>query len=330
MEKIKPLAAKTSRKGANPLLGGFGGLFDIKTLDYKDPILVASNDGVGTKLLIAIDQDNHSGIGQDLVAMSVNDLLVQGAEPLFFLDYLCSGKLEISQFESIIQGIANACKEANCALIGGETAEMPGLYEKNKYDLAGFAVGIVEREKILPKGLDEGDIVLGIPSSGFHSNGYSLIRKVINDLGLSYDSDSPYNTSKSLGEVLLEPTKIYVKTCLPLVNKGYLKAMAHITGGGIIENIPRVIPKGLGVELDANAFNYPEIMKWLSKKGNISNLEMLRTFNCGVGMVCIIAPDDLEDSVSLINSLKEKALILGKVTSNSKENPVKINNIESL
>ncbi len=261
--------------------------------------------------------------------MSVNDLLVQGAEPLFFLDYLCSGKLEVNDFESIIRGIANACKEAKCALIGGETAEMPGLYEKNKYDMAGFAVGVVEREDILPKRVSEGDIVLGIPSSGFHSNGYSLIRKVIKNLNLSYDSISPFDSSKSLGEVLLEPTKIYVKTCLPLIKNGYVKAMAHITGGGIIENIPRVLPKDLGIEVDAKAFGYPKIMRWLAKEGRISNFEMAKTFNCGIGMVCIIDQNNLENSISMINSLEEEALILGQVVKNDKQKPVVIKNIET-
>ena len=329
VEKIKPLAAATSRIGANPSLGGFGALFDLKAINYKDPILVASNDGVGTKLLVAIEQKKHSTIGEDLVAMSVNDLIVQGAEPLFFLDYLCSGKLDIDQFESIVKGIANGCKKANCALIGGETAEMPGLYSENKYDMAGFSVGVVERGKVLPHGVQEGDMVLGIPSSGFHSNGYSLIRKIIKDQGLNYNSPTPFDSSQTLGEALLKPTKIYVKSCLPLIKKNIVKALAHITGGGIIENIPRILPNNLGVELNADSFNFPDIMKWLGSVGNVSSEEMARTFNCGIGMVCIIETNYIQSAKKIINSSGEEALLLGKVIKNSSsKNRVRINNLK--
>ena len=331
VEKIKPLAAATARIGANPSLGGFGALFDLKAIKYKDPILVASNDGVGTKLLVAIEQKNHSTIGEDLVAMSVNDLIAQGAEPLFFLDYLCSGQLNINQFESIVKGIANGCKKANCALIGGETAEMPGLYSENKYDMAGFSVGVVEREKILPQDVQEGDIVLGIPSSGFHSNGHSLIRKIIKDKGLNYNSSTPFDSSQTLGEALLKPTKIYVESCLPLIKKNIVKALAHITGGGLIENIPRILPNNLGVELNADSFNFPDIMKWLGSVGNVSSYEMARTFNCGVGMVCIIESNYVQSAKEIINSSGEEALFLGKVIGNSSsQNRVRINNINDL
>lgn len=300
VEAIKPLAKSTARVGSESDLGGFGGLFDLKATGYKDPVLVAGNDGVGTKLLVAIEAGKHDTVGIDLVAMCVNDLVVQGAEPLFFLDYFATGKLAVEDATAVISGIAAGCREAGCALIGGETAEMPGLYGENEYDLAGFAVGAVERDGILPRDITAGDVVLGLPSSGFHSNGFSLIRKVVSLSGLKYSDPAPFDASRSLGEALLEPTRLYIKPCLALVQAGLAHGFAHITGGGLTENIPRVLPAGLAVDINVDAIPMPAVMSWVAKEGGLSAAEMARTFNCGIGMVVIVAADDAQKAMDVL------------------------------
>ncbi|WP_313194183.1 phosphoribosylformylglycinamidine cyclo-ligase [Shinella zoogloeoides] len=299
VEKIKPAVRSTRRPGADGEIGGFGGLFDLKAAGFKDPVLVAANDGVGTKLKIAIDADRHDTVGIDLVAMCVNDLVVQGAEPLFFLDYFATGKLDPEQGAAIVEGIAEGCRQAGCALIGGETAEMPGMYSHGDYDLAGFAVGAAERGQLLSAGdIAEGDVILGLASSGVHSNGYSLVRKIVTLSGLAWDAPAPFDSEKSLGEALLAPTKIYVKPLLKAIREtGAIKALAHITGGGFPENIPRVLPKHLAAEIDLDAVKAPAVFSWLARTGGVEAKEMLRTFNCGVGMIAVV-PADKADAVS--------------------------------
>ncbi|WP_337184834.1 phosphoribosylformylglycinamidine cyclo-ligase [Shinella sp.] len=299
VEKIKPAVRSTRRPGADGEIGGFGGLFDLRAAGFKDPVLVAANDGVGTKLKIAIDADRHDTVGIDLVAMCVNDLVVQGAEPLFFLDYFATGKLDPEQGAAIVEGIAEGCRQAGCALIGGETAEMPGMYSHGDYDLAGFAVGAAERGQLLPAGdIAEGDVILGLASSGVHSNGYSLVRKIVTLSGLAWDAPAPFDSEKSLGEALLAPTKIYVKPLLKAIREtGAIKALAHITGGGFPENIPRVLPKHLAAEIDLDAVKAPAVFSWLARTGGVEAKEMLRTFNCGVGMIAVV-PADKADAVS--------------------------------
>jgi len=299
VEKIKPAVRSTRRPGADGEIGGFGGLFDLKAAGFKDPVLVAANDGVGTKLKIAIDADRHDTVGIDLVAMCVNDLVVQGAEPLFFLDYFATGKLDPEQGAAIVEGIAEGCRQAGCALIGGETAEMPGMYSHGDYDLAGFAVGAAERGQLLPAGdIGEGDVILGLASSGVHSNGYSLVRKIVTLSGLAWDAPASFDSEKSLGEALLAPTKIYVKPLLKAIREtGAIKALAHITGGGFPENIPRVLPKHLAAEIDLDAVKAPAVFSWLARIGGVEAKEMLRTFNCGVGMIAVV-PADKADAVS--------------------------------
>jgi len=301
VEKIKPAVRSTRRPGADGEIGGFGGLFDLKAAGFKDPVLVAANDGVGTKLKIAIDADRHDTVGIDLVAMCVNDLVVQGAEPLFFLDYFATGKLDPEQGAAIVEGIAEGCRQAGCALIGGETAEMPGMYSHGDYDLAGFAVGAAERGQLLPAGdIAEGDVILGLASSGVHSNGYSLVRKIVTLSGLAWDAPAPFDSEKSLGEALLTPTKIYVKPLLKAIREtGAIKALAHITGGGFPENIPRVLPKHLAAEIDLDAVKAPAVFSWLARTGGVEAKEMLRTFNCGVGMIAVV-PADKADAVSAV------------------------------
>jgi phosphoribosylformylglycinamidine cyclo-ligase len=305
VERIKPLVRATARPGADAEIGGFGGLFDLKAAGFKDPVLVAANDGVGTKVKIAIDSGIDDTVGIDLVAMCVNDLVVQGAEPLFFLDYFATGKLDPERGARIVQGIAAGCHEAGCALIGGETAEMPGLYQGADYDLAGFAVGAAERGTLLPRtDIEPGDAVLGLASSGLHSNGFSLVRRIISESGLSLDNRAPFDAAKSLAEALLTPTRIYVRSVLAVLQRDEgkcLKALAHITGGGFPENIPRVLPKPLGVRLDLTAIGVAPVFRWLAASGPVGEQEMLRTFNCGVGMVAIAArarADDLERAFS--------------------------------
>ncbi|HWW49713.1 MAG TPA: phosphoribosylformylglycinamidine cyclo-ligase [Xanthobacteraceae bacterium] len=315
VDLIKPMVRATARAGANSEIGGFGGLFDLKAAGYTDPVLVAATDGVGTKVKIAIDTGMHSGIGIDLVAMSVNDLVVQGAEPLFFLDYFACGKLDPEAAASIVAGIAEGCRESGCALIGGETAEMPGLYNDGDYDLAGFAVGAAERGTLLPRpDIAEGDVVLGLASSGVHSNGYSLVRKVVERSGLSFDDAAPFAPVMTLGGALVTPTRLYAKSCLRVIREtGGVKGLAHITGGGFTDNIPRVLPKHLGVRIDLAAIKVLPVFKWLASVGNIAELEMLRTFNCGVGMVMIVARDVADAITASLTADGETVMVLGEV-----------------
>ncbi len=313
INKIKPLALATKRIGVASDLGGFGALFDLKKCNYKDPILVSSTDGVGTKLKIALALDKHDTIGIDLVAMSVNDLIVQGAEPLFFLDYFACSKLSVKTASEVIAGIAEGCKRANCALIGGETAEMPGIYQENEYDLAGFAVGAVERKLILPKATKAKDVLLGIKSSGIHSNGYSMVRHILKEkkIGLGYKINDCDGVKKTIGEILIKPTKIYVKSCLAAIKTGKVKALAHITGGGLIENLPRVLTKGTSANINYNSWQVPAIFSWLQKQGQIKDQEMHRTFNCGIGMVLVCAPKDAEEIQDILQKNGEEVFRIG-------------------
>jgi phosphoribosylformylglycinamidine cyclo-ligase len=315
VELIKPLVRSTARPGADAEIGGFGALFDLKRSGYSDPVLVAATDGVGTKLKIAIETGTHHTIGIDLVAMSVNDLVVQGAEPLFFLDYFACGQLEPEVGACVVKGVAEGCRQAGCALIGGETAEMPGLYQAGDYDLAGFAVGAVERNAILPKAdIHADDIVLGLASSGIHSNGYSLVRKIVQRTRLRWNAPAPFDPERELGAALLEPTRIYVKSCLAVLRETKaIKALAHITGGGFPDNIPRVLPKGLGVTLDLERVPVPPIFRWLADVGEVAELEMLRTFNCGVGMMAVVAPEKADAVGSALVREGEKVVSIGEV-----------------
>jgi phosphoribosylformylglycinamidine cyclo-ligase len=314
VEAIKPLAKSTARPGSDAGLGGFGAFFDLARAGYRDPVLVATTDGVGTKLKLAIETGRHEGIGIDLVAMCVNDLIVQGAEPLFFLDYYASGRLEVEIGRRIIAGIAKGCRMAGCALIGGETAEMPGLYREGDYDLAGFAVGAVERRAaITGQSVRPGDVVLGLASSGVHSNGYSLVRKVMADAGLTLADPAPFASNHSLGEVLLEPTRIYVKSGLAAARTGKVKAFAHITGGGLIENIPRVLPDDTRADLDAEKWELPAVFGWLAKTGRIPPDELARTFNCGIGMVVVTAPEDAQALAAFLEQAGERVLRIGRI-----------------
>ncbi|MBF0678330.1 MAG: phosphoribosylformylglycinamidine cyclo-ligase [Devosia sp.] len=321
VEAIKPAVKSTRRPGADGEIGGFGGLFDLKAAGFVDPVLVAANDGVGTKLKIAIDTGKHDTIGQDLVAMCVNDLIVQGAEPLFFLDYFATGKLDVEQGTAIVNGIAHGCRLAGCALIGGETAEMPGMYQGNDYDLAGFAVGAAERGALLPrKDIAAGDVLVAVASSGVHSNGYSLVRKIVEVSGLAWDAPAPFAEGKTLAEALLEPTRIYVKSILAALKAGHgIKALAHITGGGFIDNIPRVLPDHLAADIDLGAVSVPAVFGWLAKVGGMDEREMLRTFNCGVGMLVAVAPADAEKLVESLTESGETAAIVGALTERTGE-----------
>jgi phosphoribosylformylglycinamidine cyclo-ligase len=314
VDMIKPLVRATARPGADAEIGGFGGLFDLKRAGFKDPVLVAGTDGVGTKLVIAIEAGRHDTIGIDLVAMSVNDIVVQGGEPLFFLDYFATGKLSPDVGAQVVKGIAIACKESGCALIGGETAEMPGLYKAGDYDLAGFAVGAAERDQLLPRDVAVGDIVLALSSSGPHSNGYSLLRKVVEVSGLKWDAPSPFSTGQTLGEAMLTPTRLYVKACLAAIREtGGVKALAHITGGGFTENIPRVLPSGLGVRVDLAKVPVLPVFKWLAKTGGIAEAEMLRTFNCGVGMIVVVDPKKATEVTVVLEREGQKVARIGEV-----------------
>jgi len=292
VEAIKPLAKSTARSGSDAGLGGFGAFFDLKAAGYRDPLLVSTTDGVGTKLKVAIEASRHDSVGIDLVAMCVNDLVVQGAEPLFFLDYFATGKLDVAAARSIIAGIADGCKQAGCALVGGETAEMPGMYAKGDYDLAGFAVGAVERDQALT-GADvkQGDVILGIASSGVHSNGFSLVRKIVEQAGIGWTEPCPFETRKSLGEAMMTPTRIYVKSVLAAIKSGGVKALAHITGGGLVDNVPRVLPDALQADIDGASWKLPPVFAWLMKQGGVPLDDMIRTFNCGIGMIAVVAPD---------------------------------------
>ncbi len=320
VEAIKPLTRATRRPGADAQLGGFGALFDLKAAGYRDPILVAATDGVGTKLKVAIESNMHTTVGIDLVGMCVNDLVVQGAEPLFFLDYYASGKLDVNAGKAVISGIAEGCRDAGCALIGGETAEMPGMYTKGDYDLAGFSVGAVERGEVIDgRDVAVGDVVLGLASSGLHSNGFSLVRRVVEETKLAWTAPAPFASGKTMAEALLEPTRIYVKSLLALcrarrTHKGVVKAMAHITGGGLIENVPRVIPDEVTVEIDATSWKLPPVFAWLAREGRIEPSEMARVFNCGIGMVVIVAANEVEEATRILKAGGETVHRIGRVT----------------
>ena len=311
---IAPLARATARSGADAELGGFGGFFDPRAAGYKDPLLVAANDGVGTKLKLAIDTGLHDSVGIDLVAMCVNDLIVQGAEPLFFLDYFASGKLDTDTAVRVVAGIAEGCKQAGCALIGGETAEMPGMYAAGDYDLAGFSVGAVERgEQLTGDKVATGDVLLGLASTGPHSNGYSLIRRILADGGHKLDRPAPFDIEQLLGRALLTPTRIYVRSLLPSIRAGKIHALAHITGGGLLENVPRVLPKGLHAEIDADAWVQPRVFAWLQAQGRIEPGELARTFNCGIGMVLAVAAADVADVSAALTAAGETVFNIGKI-----------------
>jgi phosphoribosylformylglycinamidine cyclo-ligase len=316
VELIKPHVRSTRRRGADAEIGGFGGLFDLKAAGFVDPILVAANDGVGTKVKIAIESGIHNTVGIDLVAMCVNDLVVQGAEPLFFLDYYATGKLDPQAGAAVVEGIAAGCREAGCALIGGETAEMPGLYAEGDYDLAAFAVGAAERGRLLPRDdIKAGDVVFGLPSSGVHSNGFSLVRRIVAREGLAWDARAPFDSEHSLAEALLTPTRIYVKPLLAALKATtHIKALAHITGGGFPENLPRVLPKGLGIALDLAKIPVPPVFGWLAKAGGIAEAEMLRTFNCGIGMIVVVTRDAADEAASALSSAGETAIRIGEVS----------------
>ncbi|MES2667012.1 MAG: phosphoribosylformylglycinamidine cyclo-ligase [Pseudomonadota bacterium] len=312
VDRIKPAAKRTMRSGTMGGLGGFGALFDLKGAGFKDPILVAATDGVGTKLRIAIDTGHVDTIGVDLVAMCVNDLVCQGAEPLFFLDYFATGKLELDQATRIITGIAAGCEASGCALIGGETAEMPGMYHGGDFDLAGFAVGAMERGADLPAGVVAGDVLLGLASDGVHSNGYSFVRKVVELSGLGWQADCPFSEG-SLGQALLTPTRLYVKQALAAVRAGGVHALAHITGGGLTENPPRVIPEGLACQIDLGAWTLPPVFRWLAETAHMAEPELLKTFNCGIGMMLVVAADRAEALTELLTAAGETVVQMGEV-----------------
>lgn len=313
VERIKPAAKRTARPGVMAGLGGFGALFDLKGAGFVDPVLVAATDGVGTKLRIAIDTGNVDSIGIDLVAMCVNDLVCQGAEPLFFLDYFATGKLELDQATAIIEGIAEGCSRSGCALIGGETAEMPGMYHAGDFDLAGFSVGAMERGTELPRDVAAGDVLLGLPSDGVHSNGYSLVRKIVELSGLAWADDCPWGEG-TLGAALLTPTKLYVKGAVAALQGDSVCALAHITGGGLTENLPRVLPEGLGAEIDLGAWELPPVFKWLAAQGGMAEAELLKTFNAGLGMVAVVRPDKLEAAKEAFASDGHAAIEIGTIT----------------
>ena len=316
VEQIKPAAKRTARPGVMAGLGGFGALFDLKAAGFSDPVLVAATDGVGTKLRIAIDTGVVDTIGIDLVAMCVNDLVCQGAEPLFFLDYFATGRLETDHAVRIIQGIATGCEQSGCALIGGETAEMPGMYQAGDFDLAGFAVGAMERGSALPADVAEGDVLLGLASDGVHSNGYSLVRKLVEVSGLNWADDCPFATG-TLGAALLAPTRLYVKSALSAINLGGVNALAHITGGGLTENIPRVLPDGMGVQIDLDSWDLPPVFQWLAATGGMQSSELLKTFNCGIGMVLAVSADRADALSRQLTAEGEKVSVLGCVTAGS-------------
>ncbi|PJE37468.1 phosphoribosylformylglycinamidine cyclo-ligase [Pseudooceanicola lipolyticus] len=312
VDRIKPAAARTQRPGTMSGLGGFGALFDLKAAGFADPVLVAATDGVGTKLRIAIDTGHVDGVGIDLVAMCVNDLVCQGAEPLFFLDYFATGKLDIDSAARVIEGIATGCAESGCALIGGETAEMPGMYPAGDFDLAGFAVGAMERGSELPAGVAAGDVLLGLTSNGVHSNGYSLVRRLVETSGLGWEADSPFGGG-SLGAALLAPTRLYVRPVLKAVKAGGVHALAHITGGGLTENLPRVLPEGLGARIDLASWELPPVFRWLAETGGMAQAELLKTFNCGIGMIVVCAPDRADALTALLTEAGETVCRIGEV-----------------
>jgi len=313
VERIKPAAKATMRSGVMAGLGGFGALFDLKDAGFSDPVLVAATDGVGTKLRIAIDTGNYDTIGIDLVAMCVNDLICQGAEPLFFLDYFATGKLELEAAARIIEGIAEGCKRSGAALIGGETAEMPGMYAKGDFDLAGFAVGAMERGAHLPRDIQAGDVLLGLASDGVHSNGYSLVRRIVERSGLAWDADCPFGPG-TLGAALLAPTRLYVTSALAAVRSGAVNGLAHITGGGLTENLPRVLPDGLRAEIDLNAWDLPPVFRWLAETGGMAEAELLKTFNAGIGMVAVVPADRADEAATILREGGETVHVIGQIS----------------
>ncbi len=322
MQAIKPLAKSTARPGSEAGLGGFGAVFDLKAAGFIDPLLITTTDGVGTKLKVAIAAGRHDTVGIDLVAMCVNDLVVQGAEPLIFLDYYATGRLEVETARDIVAGIATGCRMAACALAGGETAEMPGMYAEGEYDLAGFALGAVERGHLITgAGIRPGDVVLGLGSSGIHSNGYSLVRRVVERQGLDYHGPAPFDSSRTLGEALLAPTRIYVAAALAVVRAGLAKGLAHITGGGLTENLPRVLPVGTAAEIDSAAWDLPPIFAWLAEAGDIAADEMARTFNCGIGMAVVVDADKAEDAERLLRHTGETVHRIGRIVEVSPNAP---------
>jgi len=316
VERIRPAAATTARPGVMAGLGGFGALFDPRAAGYDDPVLVAATDGVGTKLRVAIDTGRVDTVGIDLVAMCVNDLVCQGAEPLFFLDYFATGKLDVDSAARVVEGIAEGCRRSGCALIGGETAEMPGMYGAGDFDLAGFAVGALERGRALPAGVAAGDVLLGLASDGVHSNGFSLVRRLVDISGLGWETSCPWvgEGGESLGAALLAPTRLYVRPALAAIAAGGVHALAHITGGGLTENLPRVLPEGLGAEIELGAWKLPGVFRWLRAQGGMGEAEMLKTFNCGVGMVLAVAGDRAAPLRALLEEAGERVVVLGRVT----------------
>ena len=331
VEAIRPLAEATRRPGVMAGLGSFGGLFDLKAAGYADPVLVTSTDGVGTKLLVAEAAGEHAAVGVDLVAMCVNDVVAEGAEPVLFMDYLATGKLDVAAMRDVVAGVAEGCRQAGCALIGGETAEMPGMYAPGHYDLAGFALGVVERSQMLDRArVRPGDVVLGITSSGLHSNGFSLVRRVVEEAGLDYAAPAPFEKARPLGRALLDPTRIYVKSCLKALKTGGVRGLAHITGGGLVENLPRALPDGLVAVLDADAWALPKVFRWLAKAGRIAPAEMARTFNCGIGMAVIAEAGKAELVTDALLGAGELVLQIGVVETAAKgEAGVVFENLEA-
>jgi phosphoribosylformylglycinamidine cyclo-ligase len=322
VRRIGPLAAATHRPGVTGGLGGFGAVFDPRAAGYEDPLLVAATDGVGTKLKIAIEANRHDTVGIDLVAMCVNDLVVQGAEPLFFLDYFGTGALDPQAAADVVAGIAEGCKRAGCALIGGETAELPGLYAAGDYDLAGFAVGAVERHAVLTgETVAPGDVLLGIASDGVHSNGYSLVRRIVEASGLALDAPAPFARDETLAAALLAPTRIYVKPCRAALDTGGVRALAHITGGGVVENLPRVLPAGVAARIDAARWEMPAVFRWLAESGGVAPAEMWRTFNCGIGMIVVAAPDAAADLVATLTANGERTFEIGDIVAAPGDEP---------
>lgn len=331
MRRIGPIAAKTTRPGVVADLGGFGALFDVAKAGYKDPVLVSGTDGVGTKLILAIESGIHDTVGIDLVAMCANDLVVQGAEPLFFLDYFASGKLDVGVAASVISGIAEGCLQAGAALIGGETAEMPGMYGAGHYDLAGFCVGAVERADVLPKAdINVGDVILGLPSSGVHSNGFSLVRKVVAQTGLAWTDPAPFAPETSLAAALMTPTTMYVKPCLAAIRAGGVKALAHITGGGLLENLPRVLPQGMGAKIDAARWPGLPVFAWLKDAGGIDEHEMFRAFNAGIGMAVVVSKESVDGVAKAFRDAGQEAYVIGEMTAGGGAEAVEIVNGEAL
>jgi phosphoribosylformylglycinamidine cyclo-ligase len=312
VQRIKPAAESTRRTGVMAGLGGFGALFDLKAAGYSDPILVAATDGVGTKLRVAIECGEFGGVGIDLVAMCVNDLVCQGAEPLFFLDYYATGRLDVENAVRLVEGIADGCRQAGAALVGGETAEMPGMYSGDDFDLAGFAIGAMERGGALPRDVTEGDVLLGFASDGVHSNGFSLVRRIVEASGLGLDAPSPFGDG-TLGSELLAPTRIYVRSALAALGTGGLRGLAHITGGGLTENVPRMLPDGSGAEIDLDAWDLPPVFAWLRAQGGVSDAEMLKTFNCGIGMVAAVAADRADEVAGVLAAAGERVIRIGRV-----------------